>query len=246
MQYVSTDGFTFFQSKLLLDAGFDSHAFFVRGTSDQSFDDSVLKQVLPRLNRAFSLDGVSYMEQVHGLDIAITGHEKKGQIKCMRVVDGLITEDKCHGLLVRHADCQVALIADKKTGMVAALHVGWRAMTNNFFHRAFKALQAQFGISPKNCLVAISSSLGPRFAEFRGYQDYFPKRFEKVKIGENHFDLWKLARLDLLEIGVRGENIDIMSLCSQTHPHLFFSYRANPSDPRRNAAFIATKACLAK
>ena len=57
--------------------------------------------------------------------------------------DGLISEQSLQALWVASADCTPVLIGDVKTGLVAALHAGWRGTAAKIVPQAIARLQAR-------------------------------------------------------------------------------------------------------
>ncbi|PCI77841.1 hypothetical protein COB21_02490 [Candidatus Aerophobetes bacterium] len=242
MLYKEKKQVSFFQSELLLSAGISNHGFFTKGLLNMSFDEQTIEQSLSYVLESFPLKSMTYMHQVHATDMVLVNHfPVKKRWQCVRAVDGLMTQERGQGLLVKHADCQAALIFDPKHRVVAALHVGWRGAVADFFMHAFRVLYHQFSTEAKDCLVAISPSLGPEAAEFKGYQDYFPPFFTKALVKENHFDLWHLSFLQLQSIGVKSAHIDIAKICTYANAQLCHSYRNSneKNHYKRGGSFIS-------
>src|SRR5687767_8130182 len=67
---------------------------------------------------------IARLRQVHGRDVVIAGasaeHLPEGDI--------LITDTPSLAIAVQAADCVPLLIVDRKTGVIAAAHAGWRGM----------------------------------------------------------------------------------------------------------------------
>ncbi|HIK56358.1 MAG TPA: peptidoglycan editing factor PgeF [Synechococcales cyanobacterium M55_K2018_004] len=73
--------------------------------------------------------------------------------------DGVVTEQGGHAAWVCTADCVPALVADVRTGQVAAIHAGWRGTATEIVPRAIARLQQQ-GSRLEDLRVA----LGPAIA----------------------------------------------------------------------------------
>jgi polyphenol oxidase len=56
--------------------------------------------------------------------------------------------------------------------------------------------------------------------------------------GKYIFDQWQANKMQLLNCGVKEENIEITNLCSQTHHDLFFSSRAGKGVTGRTTSGI--------
>ncbi len=233
MQYREKEGIPFLQSRLLLGAGFDKHAFFLKGIS---FGEDEINQGLALIHSVFDLEAVTYMKQEHKTEIGVADNTSR----CIQGVDGLITEKADHALVVKHADCQAVLVVDPTKSVALALHVGWRGSVANFCEKAFLKLQQDYGTKPADCLVAISPSLGPERAEFKGHESYFPLSFLKAQVKENYFDFWQITALQLESLGVQPPNIDIAKVCTYADQKYCYSYRREgKASLKRHGSFIA-------
>lgn len=232
MLYQKRKTLPFLQSQLLLDHGFEKHAFFLKGAPDFTFDQTHIATCSDLVKQTFSLDHIMYMNQVHGTAIM----EVVGSTSIPEA-DGLVTKQVGCGLLVRHADCQAALIVDPKKRVVVALHIGWRASAVNFFQVAFDHLTKHYRSKPSDCLVAISASLGPIHAEFKGYERYFPTSFLPMMVKPNYFDLWAVSTSQLTALGVKPCHIDLAKVCTYAEHEQCYSYRRGDK-VKRMGSFI--------
>lgn len=174
------------------------------------------------------------LNQVHGAEIV-----KVERVGAPPQADGLCTQVRGLPLLIRHADCQAAFFYDPVTEAIGAVHCGWRGHVANIYGACVQAMEAHFGSSPTDLRVAISPSLGPTRAEFKNYQTEFPPAFWPFQVRPTYFDLWALARWQLMEAGILPEHIEIASLCTYTHEEHFFSYRRQGPNRGSHGSLIA-------
>ncbi len=99
--------------------------------------------------------------------------------------DGLMTDDPGVVLGVQTADCVPVLVADTKSGAVAAFHAGWRGTLRRIVEGGVGRMRLEFGSEPKDLVAAIGPSIGPCCyavgeeveAEFRSQFSYAEELF---------------------------------------------------------------------
>ena len=153
--------------------------------------------------------------------------------------DGLITTERGVGLLINHADCQAALFYDPQKEIIGAAHAGWKGNVKQIYMKMVERFIAM-GSHPRDILVCISPSLGPDHAEFKNYEEEFPPSFWPFQVTPNYFDLWAIAKRELLDAGIYEKHIAIASICTYCSPKDFFSYRRE-GITGRNGTIIALK-----
>ncbi|PCI92950.1 multicopper polyphenol oxidase [Candidatus Aerophobetes bacterium] len=151
--------------------------------------------------------------------------------------DGIFTKKRKLGLCVFHADCQAALFYDPKKRVIANIHSGWRGNRQNIYERSVYALKEAYGVDPKDLLVCISPSLGPKASEFIHYKSEWPEEFHEYRMEKDNFDLWKMSYDQLRKIGIKNDHIEIAKICTFENEKDFFSYRRNRTSGR-NATVI--------
>ncbi|CAN5748227.1 peptidoglycan editing factor PgeF [soil metagenome] len=193
-------------------------------------------------------DRLRRLHQVHGNTIAIV--RSGGEAHWMRPeADGVITDDPSVALVVRVADCAPVLFADRRLGVTAAVHAGWRSTMQRIVPAAIEALTATYGSLPSDLVVAIGPSLGECCGEmgeevveaFRaaGHDGAALTRWFTRRPGRRpHFDLWRANREQLEASGVPAASIHVAGLCTRTYPAVFHSYRAAGPAAGRMAAVI--------
>jgi YfiH family protein len=138
---------------------------------------------------------------------------------------------------VRVADCAPILLADRRTGAVAAIHAGWRGTVERAAIAGVQALSAEFGAEPNDLVAAVGPCLGPCCGEvgpevvdaFRaaGHDAHqIAAWFSPSPSGRPYLDLWRANRDQLAAAGIAPANIHIAELCTRSHPDVFHSYRA--------------------
>lgn len=171
------------------------------------------------------------LRQVHGARVVeavrsagLTPHEDWPE------ADISISDDPLMGLVVRVADCVPVLLADARTGAVAAVHAGWRGTSAGAALAAVAALGRTYGARPADLKAAIGPSIGPCcYAVGPELIDLLSSHAESpawfIRDGALRLDLWRATRDQLLRAGLADENIHTSGLCTACHTDLFCSYR---------------------
>lgn len=157
-------------------------------------------------------------------------------------------------LAVQTADCVPILLADLKKRAVAAVHAGWRGTLQRIVAKTIGRMQMQFGTKPADMLAAIGPSIGgccyevgtEVASEFRSQFPNASEWFDELRTGDEPnplqwlnmappghqpppknvlLDLRKANRAQLLDAGLREQNIVVSELCTACRRDLFFSYR---------------------
>jgi hypothetical protein len=197
-----------------------------------------------------SPDRLRLLNQVHGRVIARVTRETVPWTR--PEADGVVTDDPSVALVVRVADCAPVLLVDRRRGVVAAVHAGWRSTMQQIVPAAIDALTVSYGSQPGDLIAAIGPSLGTCCGEmgeevvdaFRaaGHEEATLEAWFRREPGKRpHFDLWRANRDQLEGAGVPGEAIHVAGLCTRTHPGIFHSYRADGAGAGRMAAVIRTR-----
>lgn len=149
--------------------------------------------------------------------------------------DGLITSSTNMTLMMKFADCQIALLYDPIHHAAANIHSGWRGSVANIFKEGIVAMQSIFGSNPADLIACISPSLGPNEAEFIHYQTELPEEFWPYQIRPNYFDFWSITENQLQQAGILPHHIEIARISTHANPHDFFSHRRDKLTGRHAA-----------
>ena len=143
---------------------------------------------------------------------------------------------------VQAADCVPLLLLDSRSGAVAAAHAGWRGTAAGVAQSTTRAMAQHFGTRAADLIVAIGPSIGPCCyqvgEELLAYFGSDGRRWFYRLAGSWMLNLWSANRDQLLEAGVKSENIHVAELCTAMHADLFDSYRRDGTGAGRMAAAI--------
>ncbi len=177
------------------------------------------------IKNALGANHLIFMNQSHGNSIFVFRPEHMDRKIETPSVDAVITDALNIAILVKQADCQGIIIFDPEKGVAANVHCGWRGNAKNILGNVVTRMKQDFDCKRHDLLATIGPSLGPCCAEFVGHEKIFPNGFEKFMVSENHFNLWAISEWQLVNAGLRQENIEISGICTRCRTDLFYSYR---------------------
>jgi YfiH family protein len=193
-------------------------------------------------------------QQVHGTNVAVVTKSDRGRGsvsygEALPATDALITASSEVTLSAYFADCVPLFFFDPMQRVIGLAHAGWRGTIGKIGQRTIKTMEKEFGVNPIHCLVGIGPSIGPCCYEvdqqvITSLAKVFPYWTELVipqGQGKWRLNLWETNRRQLLDIGVKAENIFCSSLCTSCTSELFFSYRAHAKKTGALAAIIALR-----
>ena len=191
------------------------------------------------------------IRQVHGTAVASV---RSGEPVSpdLPAADIIVTDDPALAVAVQVADCVPLLIADRRTGAVAAAHAGWRGTAAGVAGAAVAALERAFGARRADLVAAVGPSIGPCCYEvgeevreaFRraGFDTAQVGRwFAQGPRGRPHLDLWRATAEQLEAAGVPPTAIHLSRLCTATHRQAFWSYRVEGPGTGRLAGAIRAR-----
>jgi YfiH family protein len=161
------------------------------------------------------------VSQVHGARAVSAPCERTEE------ADAIVATEPETAVGVRVADCVPILLADSKTGAVAAVHAGWRGVVAGVVASAMKLHAFD--------LAAIGPCIGPCCFEIG--DDVIEKLRPHVR--DRHGDLRAAVRAQLALAGL--ENIDDVHGCTKCDASRFFSFRRDGEASGRHLAVISTR-----
>ena len=185
-----------------------------------------------------SYEKLVILQQIHSTNIEVYQKlNKLDQIEKLEDTDGTITNQPGIILIVRNADCVPLVFVDKLRGAIGISHQGWRGslkklaskMIKTFLNQGSKLEQLICAIGPAigACCYDIDDDLYYNFQE--EFEIYSTKIFFRKK-GRWHLNLAQLNYLQLIEAGMKKENIDFFPFCTKCDNKRFFSRRRSRSE----------------
>jgi polyphenol oxidase len=176
-----------------------------------------------------------FPSQVHQTRIV---HVTSGMDKSeLMETDALITNVPGMCLAVMSADCVPILLYDKNNGAVAAIHSGWRGTVAKILSKTLEEMNARYGTMGKDIVAAIGPSVCQESYEvgeevIESVMTSFANADQLlVATTQNKakLDLWEANRSQLIDFGVREEDIEVSNLCTVKNNNYFFSARKGDS-----------------
>ncbi len=206
------------------------------GNMHHKFGDAATSE---RNRRAFleklglSTAGIVIPEIVHGTQVAVVGKDQLGKI--MKGVDGLVTNTPGVFISTFGADCVPILAYDPTKRVVGSAHAGWMGTLGLISQKLILTMKERFGTKPRDVLIYLGPSIGPCHYDQASDMEDGP-RGEKFVLflrtfpdsvsfnGEvAYIDLWSAHKKQLVDVGVREENIEVSGFCTVCHNDAFYS-----------------------
>lgn len=199
-----------------------------------------------------------------GLMGGVTG---ENGLSLLAEADGLITEQADQAVWVASADCTPVLIADSKTGQVAAVHAGWRGTAAKIVPQAIARLQAQ-GSFIQNLRIAmgpaiagsvyqvstqvaaeVGASITPGNSEEGSAKSILNNLhtmpdspvLADPQPGRVRLDVRRVITLQLEQLGICFDQVAIAPHCTYQEPERFFSYRRDKLKKVQWSGIVSTK-----
>jgi len=187
------------------------------------------------------------LHQVHGATIVVRRAGELRDVNHLPDADIVMTDDPSLALAIQTADCVPLLIADQRTGVVAAVHAGWRGLAAGAPREAVDGLAQIFDVKASDLIVAAGPSISAaKYEVGSDVRDKFVvagfdvERWFLPGARPDHwqFDGWRATRDQLAAAGVPLDQVFMSELCTATYPDVLCSYRRDWKDAGRMAAVI--------
>ena len=233
-----------------------AHGFFTR-----HFDPQEPEDLVAAIASDLSSTTVYRVKQVHSGEVLrpteiekaiLTGlpQLKDGNLAPFPLADGIVTERPGQSVWACSADCTPALVADVKTGRVAAIHAGWRGTAQEILPAAVLKMQAdgsalsdlRVALGPavdgsvyqveRAVAAAVGATVLPAeraFSEDEAIAYLLsrenPPLLSDPDEGKVRLDVRRINQMQLVRMGLDAECVAIAPHCTYQEPETFFSYR---------------------
>lgn len=197
------------------------------------------------------LESFVMQNQVHGNIVKLIAENDKGKgVYDHKTVvgnhDAMITDKKGICLFLFAADCVPLLFYDPEKNAIGAAHAGWQGTLKKIAQKTAEAMKNEFNTKFDNLIVSVGPSISVKNYEvsddfiqkvenaFGTTENYLIKNIETGRV---HLDLWYSNKKQLLDIGIKEENIELANICTFDNPD-FFSARENRNSGRFGAGIM--------
>jgi len=233
---------------------FEKYSNLIIGFSEKK--DGPMKNSIQNRKKFFNKLGIDKnlivrADLVHGNKVALVSKKESGQI--IERTDGLLTKEKNLFLTITTADCLPIFIYDPEKEIIGLIHGGWRSLADNILKEAINKIINNFKSNPAHILIGIGPGISQCHFEikFEAKKDPLQKLCDRIIFAQGvvlkrdnkiFLDLKELAKLQLIELGIKEENIEISSECTFCLKDKYFSYRRDkPEQIKTMLAIIGQK-----
>ena len=146
-------------------------------------------------------------------------------------IDALMTNNPGVCIGVSTADCIPIIIYDPEHRAASVVHSGWRGTVANIAGVAVTSMQMAYHSRPEMLKAVIGPGISlenfevgdevyDQFAAAGYRMEQIARRYEKW-----HIDLWECCRLQLIDVGLKAENIEVSGICTYDRVDDYFSAR---------------------
>jgi len=155
--------------------------------------------------------------------------------------DALVTNEKDLVLAIFTADCLPIFFFDPEHNAIGIAHAGWRGTKGDIAKNTINKMKEEQNTRPEDLIVGFGPCICKDCYEVgKEFKNYFSDGLIE-KEEKFYLDLIKLNRIQLLDAGVRTDNIIGSSFCTSCHNDEFFSYRKEKTSCGRMMSLIMLK-----
>ena len=170
------------------------------------------------------------------IDLEFTEQCKEQQTALLHGIDAIITNlpQTCIG--VSTADCIPILLYDDTRNVIAAVHAGWRGTVAYIAKECILTMRNSYGCITDNIKAIIAPGISidafevgdevyETFAKAGFPMERIARRYPAAQGEKWHIDLWEANRLQMIDAGIKAENITVAGICTYNNYNEFFSAR---------------------
>lgn len=201
---------------------------------------------------ALDANSLVLTNQVHGNIVRNVDKSDIGKGFCresdLTGVDGLMTQAEGVTMVTFHADCIPVFLFEPGIKAAALLHSGWRGTLKSIVKQALEQMARLPGFQADRLVAVMGPSIGSCCFEVGEdvYSLFKAKHqnaafYEAIQDGKWKIDLHGIIKSEMIEKGLREENVHNSGICTKCRNDLFFSYRGDNGKTGSLAAFMQLK-----
>jgi YfiH family protein len=176
--------------------------------------------------------------QRHGSDIAIVDDSEDYKNP---IADGLLSLKGGCCLTIRTADCLPMLLADPLTGLIGAVHIGWRSLAGGIVENLRLKIK-KLDINFDRLYIHLGPAIGECCFEVGGdVAVLFDDEFVRESDGRFFLDVRGLVRNKLLSFGVSNNAILETAECTSCLDSKYYSFRRDREATIQMVSFICKR-----
>jgi len=210
-------------------------SFSTRACGNMSFSYGNSRGVLDNRRNFLSSLGIDYLslvcaEQVHGNNVRYVNETDEGSgvladDNSIPNTDGFITDVRNLPLAIFTADCFSIFLYDPFRPAIGLIHAGWRSSKSSIVTSAIQLMQDKFKTEPGQLSVGFGPGIRDCCYEVSGeFRDSFSCGLVE-RAGSLYLDLAQANKKQLMDSGVKEENISDARFCTSCANGEFFSFR---------------------
>ncbi len=220
----------------------NSNIYYCFGNKSDSL--SLLRQAKRQIvleDKIISFSQLVMAEQTHSEDIkTIEGCDLgAGFIKDkdeIPHVDGFITDKENVFIVIKSADCTPILVYAKNKPLVGGCHSGREGTRKGIIKNLIKQMLTDYNLSPSDLVVMIGPAINAR--NYQVSLEIYNEFIASSKLDQDYrkIDMQKVIINDLIQMGIREENIISSQIC--TYENMDYNSYRRDKTPERQLSII--------
>ena len=254
--HINKNGIQYIQFKRLLQYKNITHCFTLKPLNFAGYDTYELKK--NEVDKAYtdicsainiSGDDICRPKQTHTDRVEKIGGGDEGIYNPkFDDVDALTTNIKNKALTLCFADCTPLLFFDPVKNVIANTHSGWKGTYKEIGSKTVEKLVKEYGCNPEDLICCIGPHIRKcHFEVDKDVRDMFYNKFKNLKNIDNYIigkgpkyyiDTLGINTENLLNLGLKKENIIDSKICTVCESDICHSFRAEKEKAGRSISLI--------
>lgn len=198
-----------------------------------------------------SVENMVYSHQTHTTNVMRVDSSHKGmgilRERNFHDIDGLVTNEPEVCLVTSYADCVPLYFVDTEHKAIGLSHSGWRGTVGNICKNTLALMAEEFGTGAENVTACIGPSICQNCYEVsKDVAEYFLESCDKCQHdiltekenGKYLLDLHLANYYNMINCGIRKDNISMPDLCTCCNAEWLHSHRASGGKRGGLCAFL--------